>query len=72
MTLIRLNDNSNTVINLNNIEYMNLGYTENRNPCYTIQIGFISGNTKQLIYDQKNMDTFEEDVKYISGFMFSR
>ena len=72
MKLIKLNDNLGTIINLEQVEYIWTSYTEGSNPYYTINIGFISGDVKHLRYEMTNEDMYEEDRKYILGFVNRR
>ena len=69
MTLIKLNDNLGTVINLHYIEDICTKYVDGSNPYYTINIGFASGNVKHLKYEIENKAMYEKDINYINRFI---
>ena len=72
MTLIKLNDNLGTVINMKYIEYINTEYIKGSNPYYVINIGFASGKLNHLRYEITNRDIYEEDIRYINRFISRR
>ena len=72
MTLIKLNDNLGTVVNMKYIEYINTEYIKGSNPYYVINIGFVSGKLNHLRYEITNRDIYEDDIKYINRFISRR
>ena len=69
MTLIKLNDNLNTVINLKHVEYLYTEYIKGSNPYYVINVGFLSGKTKNLRYEISNKDIYIKDIKRINKYI---
>lgn len=72
MTFIKLNDNLETVVNMEYIEYINTEYIKGSNLYYVINIGFVSGELNHLKYNINNRDIYEEDIRYINRFISRR
>ena len=69
MTLIKLNDELGTVINLKYVEYLYTEYINCSKPYYAINIRFVSGDLKELRYKLAYSDVYKRDIDNINKFI---